>query len=148
MRITAVESIPIGYPEPNDHDRTRYVCLARVTTDEGLVGWGEGVAYWPEAAHAAATVIDALGEVVIGMDPLQTETIWRALKSHCWWYGNGGIASMAVAAIDIAAWDLKGKVLDARVLDLLGGPVKEKLPAIASGHAGKADLGELGYQAA
>ena len=56
MRITAVESIPIGYPEPNDHDRTRYVCLAKVTTDEGVVGWGEGVAYWPESARAAATL--------------------------------------------------------------------------------------------
>ena len=148
MRITSVESIPIGYPEPNDHDRTRYVCLAKVTTDEGLVGWGEGVAYWPESARAAAVLIDALGEVVIGMDPLQTETIWRAMRSHAWWYGNGGVASMAVAAIDIAAWDLKGKALDARVLDLLGGPTKERLPAIASGHAGKADLGELADQAA
>ncbi len=148
MRITSVEAIPIGYPEPNDHGRTRYVCLVRITTDEGVVGWGEGAAFWEEAARATATLIDALAEVVVGMDPLQTETIWRKLRSHSWWYGNGGVASMAVSAIDIAVWDLKGKALGTRVLDLLGGPTKEQLPAIASGHASHADLGALAEEAA
>jgi L-alanine-DL-glutamate epimerase-like enolase superfamily enzyme len=148
MRITSVEAIPIGYPEPNDHGRTRYVCLARITTDEGLVGWGEGVGYWEEAARATAILIDALGELVVGQDPLQTETIWQKLRAHSWWYGNGGIASMAISAIDIAVWDLRGKALDARVLDLLGGPAKDELPAIASGHAANADLGALADEAA
>jgi len=148
MRITSVEAIPIGYPEPNDHGRTRYVCLVRVETDEGLVGWGEGVAYWEEAAWATATLIDALAVLVVGMDPVQSETIWRKLREHAWWYGNGGIASIAIAGIDLAVWDLKGKALGARVLDLLGGPTKEALPAIASGHASNPDLGALADEAA
>src|SRR5687767_12852492 len=118
MRITSVEAIPIGYPEPNDHGRTRYVCIARLTTDERFVGWGEGVVYWEEDARATAIVVDALGELVIDMNPLQTETIWRKLRDHSWWYGNGGIAAMAISAIDIAVWDLKGKALNTRVLDL------------------------------
>ena len=49
--------------------------------------------------------------------------------------GNGGLASNAIAAIDIAVWDLKGKALGRSVCDLLGGPVHERLPAIASSHA-------------
>lgn len=147
MRIASVEAIPLGYPEPNDAGRTRYVCLAKLTTDEGVVGWGEAVPYWPEAARATAVIIDALGELVVGSDPVQSERIWKAMRAHTWWYGNAGIASMAVAAIDIAVWDLKGKALDTRVLDLLGGPAKERLPAIASAHAWLPDLEALAEQA-
>lgn len=143
-----MEAIPIGYVEPNDHGRTRYVCLVKATTDDGIVGWGEATTYWAEAARAARELINGLAEVVVGRDPTDTEGIWRALRSQAWWYGNGGVASMAIAGIDIAMWDLKGKVLETRVLDLLGGPVKVRLPAIASGHAGKADLAELAGEAA
>ena len=58
-----------------------------------------------------------------------------------WWYGyNGGIACYAVAAIDIALWDIKGKILGVPVLQLLGGPVHERLPAVASSHAHYEDI--------
>jgi L-alanine-DL-glutamate epimerase-like enolase superfamily enzyme len=67
---------------------------------------------------------------------LQNAAIWRECKGRAWWYGyGGGIASYAVSAIDIALWDLKGKALGVSVLDLLGGAVHERLPAIASCHA-------------
>jgi D-galactarolactone cycloisomerase len=146
--IAAIEAIPIGYPEPNDHDRTRYVCLIKATMDDGTVGWGEATTYWPEAARAVQQLVPALEEVIVGKSPIDTEGLWRQLREHTWWYGNGGIASMALSGIDIALWDAKGKLLDTRVLDLLGGPAKDALPAIASGHAAKADLGELADEAA
>ena len=73
---------------------------------------------------------------LVGKNPVETEALWRQNKQQAWWYGyHGGIASYAVAAIDIALWDLKGKALNASVLDLLGGCVHEKLPVIASCHA-------------
>lgn len=147
-RIRAVEAIPIGYPEPNDDGRTRHVCLIRLTTDDGAVGWGEAVTYWPEASRAVVALVAGLEEVLAGRDTLEGEALWRAMRSHAWWYGNGGVASIAIAGIDLALWDVRGKLLDTRVLDLLGGPVKDRLPGIASGHAAKADLGELAAEGA
>jgi D-galactarolactone cycloisomerase len=147
-RLRSVDAIPIGYEEPNDHGRIRHVTLIKLMTDDGAVGWGESVTYWPEASRAVCALVDGLRELLIGRDPLQAEALWRELRAHMWWYGNGGVASIALAGIDIGLWDLRGKLLGARVLDLLGGPVKERLPAIASGHAAKADLGELADEAA
>jgi L-alanine-DL-glutamate epimerase-like enolase superfamily enzyme len=120
-----------------------------MTDSDGRVGWGEAVTYWQEASWAVKELVDrGFAEVVIGRSPLESEAIWRDLREHSWWYGNGGVASIAISGLDIAIWDLKGKILDARVLDLLGGPVKSELPAIASGHAAKGDLGELAEEAA
>ena len=136
MKIVSVEPIPVAYPEPNDFNATRYLCLVKITTDEGLVGWGESITQFPEANPATAAIISGMSEILIGQDPVNTEQLWRAMKDRSWWYGyRGGIASYAVAAIDIALWDLKGQALGKSVLELLGGPVHEKLPAIASSHA-------------
>ena len=61
-----------------------------------------------------------------------------------WWYGyNGGLASYAVAAIDIALWDIKGHLLDVPVVQLLGGAVHEKLPAVALSHAHYEDIDRM-----
>ena len=148
-RIRTLEAIPIAYPEPNDDGRTRHVCLIKLTTEDGVVGWGEAVTYWPEASRAVMALIsDGLGEVARDRDVRDIEALWRALRAHSWWYGNGGVASIAIAGIDLAAWDAKGKVLGRSVLDLLGGPVKDRLPGIASGHASLAGLGDLADQAA
>ncbi|MDI1288404.1 MAG: mandelate racemase/muconate lactonizing enzyme family protein [bacterium] len=136
MTIASVEAIPVAYPEPNDFNATRYLCLVKITTSDGVVGWGESITQIPEANPAVAAIIQGMGELIIGRDPIHTEAIWRASKDRAWWYGyNGGLASNAVAAIDIALWDIKGKILGKSVLDLLGGPVHERLPAIASSHA-------------
>jgi L-alanine-DL-glutamate epimerase-like enolase superfamily enzyme len=145
--IHAIEAIPIGYEEPNDHGRIRHVTLIKITSDDGAVGWGEAVTYWPEASRAVVAIVDGLREHVVGTDALRTEGLWRDLRHHMWWYGNGGVGSIALAGIDIGMWDLKGRLLGTRVLDLLGGPAKTELPAIASGHAAKADLGELADEA-
>jgi L-alanine-DL-glutamate epimerase-like enolase superfamily enzyme len=136
MKIVRVEPIPVAYPEPNDFNATRYLCLVKITTDDGIVGWGEAITQFPEANPAVAAIINGMAEVVIGRSPIDTEAIWRALKDRAWWYGyGGGLASNAIAAIDIALWDIKGKALGVSGCELLGGAVHEKLPAIASSHA-------------
>ena len=86
-------------------------------------------------------IIEGLAPIVIGQNPLHIEAIWLKLKEHSWWYGTGaGIASLAISGIDIALWDLKGKALQTSVLDLLGGPVRDRLPAIASLHGTKSSI--------
>uniref|UniRef100_UPI004049230F mandelate racemase/muconate lactonizing enzyme family protein n=1 Tax=Candidatus Planktophila sp. TaxID=2175601 RepID=UPI004049230F len=149
MKIVKVEPIPVAYPEPNDFNAERYLCLVKITTDDGLVGWGESITQFKEANAPVAALINGLAEdFLIGKDPINNIAIWRSLKERAWWYGyRGGIASYAISAIDIALWDLKGKALNTSVLQLLGGPVHERLPAIASGHAHDVDIKKMADEA-
>jgi L-alanine-DL-glutamate epimerase-like enolase superfamily enzyme len=144
MAIRSVQAIPVAYPEPNDHSRLRSVCLVKITTEDGAVGWGECCTYFPEASRAAKALVDGMAELLIGRSEIHTHAIWLSLKEHSWWYGNGaGIASLAISGIDIALWDLKGKVLGRSLLDLLGGPANARMPAIASIHGTKASIPEM-----
>ena len=144
MRIVSVEPIPVSYPEPNDFGVTRHLCLVKLTTEDGIVGWGESITQWPEASRATAEIIMGLAELVVGRSVLDVESIWESIKKHTWWYGwRGGIAADAISAIDVAIWDAKGKTLNTSVLDLIGGAVHDRLPALASCHAFKSDIGEL-----
>ena len=148
MKITSVEAIPVSYPEPNDFNALRHLCLAKITTDDGLVGWGESITQFPEANWATKAIIEGMAEFVIGKNPVNNDAIWRSIKDRAWWYGyGGGIASYAIAAIDIALWDLKGKALGTSVLELLGGPVHDRLPAIASSHAHFESIPEMADEA-
>jgi len=148
-RIASVEAIPVAYPEPNDHNRTRTVCLVKLTSETGHVGWGEAATHFEEATLPVAKLIDAFAPLVVGQDPIQNLSIWRELKRRSWWYGTGaGFASFAISAIDTALWDLKGRILDVNVLDLLGGPAKERLPAIASSHGTLASIEDMAEEIA
>lgn len=148
MRIVKIEPIPVAYPEPNDFNAERYLCLVKITTDDGIVGWGESITQFKEANAATAALINGLAEFVIGKDPLDNGAIWRAIKERYWWYGyRGGLASYALSAIDIALWDIKGKALNTSLLQLLGGAVHEKLPVIASGHAHDESIPKMAEQA-
>ena len=62
MKIVKVEPIPVAYPEPNDFNAERYLCLVKITTDDGLVGWGESITQFKEANFAVAALIDGLSE--------------------------------------------------------------------------------------
>src|SRR5436189_4222401 len=118
MRIQSIEAIPVSYPEPNDFNALRHLCLCKITADDGQVGWGESITQFPEANFATKSVIEGMAESLIGKDPAHNEALWRQCKDQAWWYGHGGgIAAYAVAAIDIALWDLKGKAAGMSVLD-------------------------------
>ncbi|MEU6850935.1 mandelate racemase/muconate lactonizing enzyme family protein [Actinacidiphila alni] len=140
MRAASIEAIPVAYPEPNDSDGVRHLLFVRITADDGTVGWGEAVTMWPEATTACAALVEGLAPLVVGRDPMEHAAIHTALKDHTWWYGNGGIASFAISALDIALWDLAGKAAGLSLLDLLGGPVHQALPALVSCHATVEDL--------
>jgi D-galactarolactone cycloisomerase len=143
MKVTSVGAFPVAYPEPNDDGATRSLCLVRLETDEGAVGWGEACTLWPEASLATAELVRGLADLVVGTDPVEVGETWERLRAHTWWYGDGGLACFAIAAIDIALWDLRGKALGMPLLEMLGGACRERLPALASGHATLADLDAL-----
>ena len=134
--IRSVTPISVRYPEPNDNDAERHLTLCRIEADDGTVGWGEAVTSWPDVCRATEAVIDAVGaELVVGRDPLDNVDIWRTCRRRAWWYGNrGGISSFALSAIDIALWDLKGRLLGVPVTQLLGGVHQPRVRAIASTH--------------
>lgn len=98
-------------------------CFVKVTTENGEYGWGEtGCWAWQEAAVAA---VKALEKLIIGKDPFQIEWIFQAL--HRAGHFRGQVISSAISAIDIALWDLKGKVLGVPIYELLGGKMRNKV---------------------
>ncbi|MEM7446032.1 MAG: mandelate racemase/muconate lactonizing enzyme family protein, partial [Pseudomonadota bacterium] len=135
MKLTRIEPIVLRYPEPNDFNNLRHTVLVRVTAADGTEGWGEAIAMWPEACKAVAHLIDdGLADTVLGMDVTDPPSIWQTLKRHTWWYGEGGLATMALSAIDMAVWDCAGKCSGRSLSEMLGGAKREELPAIASLH--------------
>ena len=80
MKIVKVEPIPVAYPEPNDFNAERYLCLVKITTDDGLVGWGESITQFKEANGAVAALINGLAEdFLIGKSPIDNYAIWHSL---------------------------------------------------------------------
>lgn len=142
MRIRAVRSYVIGYLDPNDFHNRRVTTLVRVETTDGVVGWGEGIAMWPEACRATSAVVDALGTLLIEAGDITVHGAWQAMRAHCWWYGEGGIACFAYSAIDMALWDIEGKLRNKPLHALLSDESRETLPAYASCHVNKATLEE------
>ena len=90
MRIHSIEAIPVSYPEPNDFNALRHLCLCKITADDGQVGWGESITQFPESNFATKAVIEGMAENLIGKDPAHTETLWRQNKDQAWWYGYRG----------------------------------------------------------
>jgi L-alanine-DL-glutamate epimerase-like enolase superfamily enzyme len=149
MQITKTTAYPLRYPEPNDRMVMRHVTLVKMETDNGLVGWGECISQWPEAALAVKVLIEqGFAPVLKGRDPTDNGALFQLLKDHCWWYGDTGMANFAISALDIALWDLKGKALGVPIHKLLGGKLHERLRACASTHPSKARLEDLAAELA
>jgi L-alanine-DL-glutamate epimerase-like enolase superfamily enzyme len=135
MKIKSVTPWCVSYPEPNDFDSARYLTFCSIEAEDGTVGWGESITQFPESTRATARIIDELSKILIGADPMANVVLWRKLFQQSWWYGyEGGLASFAISAIDMALWDLKGKLLDQPVVNLIGGATRDRLPVIASTH--------------
>jgi len=96
--------------------------FCRVETDEGVVGWGEPVV--EGRAEVVRAAVDVLAEYLIGQDPLRIQDHWQVL-TKAGFYRDGPVLSSAVAGLDQALWDIAGKVYDAPVHALLGGPVRD-----------------------
>ncbi|MCR2026011.1 mandelate racemase/muconate lactonizing enzyme family protein [Anaerotruncus colihominis] len=105
----------------------------KINTDEGVYGWGEAGLAYGNCFEAAFGQCQDFAKLIIGMDPFDTEKIWEHLHRHTFWgMGGGVVITSAMAAIDIACWDIKGKVLGVPVYKLIGGKTNSKLRAYAS----------------
>jgi galactonate dehydratase len=96
----------------------------KMQTDEGLVGWGEPVLEGRAGTVAAA--VEELSDYLIGKDPRNIEDLWTVMYRGGF-YRGGGIMMSALAGIDQALWDIKGKALGVPVYELLGGKVRDKI---------------------
>lgn len=94
------------------------------TSDPGVIGWGD-CTDWGSPGPVAATV-ERYAEWVVGKDPMQVEAIWWDLHAASARH-NGGIAYKAMSGIDSALWDIRGKVLNAPVWQLLGGKMRDEM---------------------
>ena len=128
LRTPADNPLVVGLPAPTD---TREFVTLELGTDQGLTGIGLtffGGALTP----ALKAAVDGLAGLLIGDDPMQTEAIAAKARRAAGGSGPGGLFTLALSAIDIACWDLKGKALGRSVAALLGG-LRERVPTYASG---------------
>jgi galactonate dehydratase len=98
----------------------------KIETDEGLCGWGEPVL--EGRAETVAAAVAELADYLVGKDPSPIEDHWNVLYRGGF-YRGGGVLMSAIAGIDQALWDIKGKALGQPVHRLLGGPVRESIRA-------------------
>jgi L-alanine-DL-glutamate epimerase-like enolase superfamily enzyme len=147
LRIVDVEAIPTSFPVDPKHGVTlgigravkRDAVVVKVSTDAGIVGWGE--AHHGRAPGAVAHLINTtLKQLVVGQDAHDVVGVWqnvyaKQLASH----GMGAAASIGLSGIDQALWDIRGKAARLPLYKLLGGRSK-RVPAYAGGVS-------LGYQA-
>jgi galactonate dehydratase len=118
MKITRVEQF---FPR-------RRMRLVKVTTDNGLVGWGESTLEGKPRSTMAA--VDELAEFLIGKDPLRIEHHWQQLYRSAFFRG-GSVVMSAISGLDQALWDIAGKHYGVPVYQLLGGPTRDRVRVYA-----------------
>jgi L-alanine-DL-glutamate epimerase-like enolase superfamily enzyme len=112
-------------------------CVVRIQTDDGLVGYGEGQT--PIGPEVTATAVEkVLRPILLGEDPMRVGVLRRRMYEALMTRGHfTGTIVDAVAGVDSALWDLRGKRLGCPVADLLGGPFRTRIPAYVSGLRGQ-----------
>ena len=122
---------------------SRGATLVEVSTDQGVTGWGEALCQGLQPPEiAAATVSSALRPLALGADPLQPEVLWHRMYYQTRDYGMKGALIGAISGVDIALWDILGKVRGEPVAKLLGGMFRERVQAYATGFYRTAGQGE------
>lgn len=117
MKITAIETHVC-------HARMRNWIFVKVITDQpGLWGWGEATLEWHTRAVVGA--VEDITQLLIGEDPRRIEHLWQMMYRQHFWHGNGIVRGTAISGIDIALWDILGKVHGVPVHQLWGGPVRD-----------------------
>ncbi|MBM7551712.1 galactonate dehydratase [Thalassobacillus pellis] len=96
----------------------------KIETDEGIEGWGEPVI--EGRAHTVEAAVEELSDYLVGQDPLRIEDHWNVMY-RSGFYRGGPILMSAIAGIDQALWDIKGKYYNAPVADLMGGACRDSI---------------------
>jgi galactonate dehydratase len=149
MKITAVETHVC-------HARMRNWIFVKVLTDQqGLWGWGEATLEWHTRAVVGA--VEDVAQLVVGEDPTRIEHLWQMMYRQHFWHANGVVRATAISGIDIALWDILGKIHGVPCHKLWGGPVRDYVRTYCHLGGGKmedfyqtapADAGRFGELAA
>jgi D-galactarolactone cycloisomerase len=135
MKIRDIRTHVLDAPlaEPFAYSQAWYerrgAMLVEIVGEDGNSGWGE--AFGP--ARLTAPIVEFYGSMLIGEDALATEAIWQTLYNRLRDHGQKGLAIEALSAVDIALWDLKGRHLGLPVHRLMGGPLRRRVEAYATG---------------
>lgn len=138
MRITDIRTIAVEARLPqtvfdaNYTMATKPALLVEVHTDEGIVGLGEAAHFGGPMASTAQVIEHELKPYLVGEDPGQIERLWERMHRRAYKHARGGIVIAAISGIDIALWDLRGKMANMPVWRLLGG-YRKRVPAYATG---------------
>jgi L-alanine-DL-glutamate epimerase-like enolase superfamily enzyme len=145
MKITDVEVMILEGPEryhapegAEEAPGVRHLCLVKVSTGAGLVGWSD-VETQPHVAKAVvgapasgSGMFEGLRELAVGEDPFEVERLWDKLYRGSIYYGRRGAAVHVISGIDIACWDIMGKATGRPIYQLLGAGYRDRVRAYAS----------------
>ncbi len=107
----------------------RSAMIVEITTEGGIVGWGE--AFGP--ARITAAVVAHLRQLLIGEDAVACDMLWERMYNSLRDHGQRGVVVEAISAIDVALWDIRGHHFQAPIHALLGGPLRTEVAAYATG---------------
>ncbi|TCL01157.1 D-galactarolactone cycloisomerase [Shimia isoporae] len=139
MKITKITSHVLQYDMPEvlgysqQYYDKRSAHLVEVTTDEGVTGWGECFGPGNVALANKAIVETVIQPLVIGMDPLDRDVIWHKVYNLLRDHGQKGMPLQSLSGVDIALWDIAGKIAGLPVSQMIGGRHREDVPVYGYG---------------
>jgi galactonate dehydratase len=117
MKITNIEMLVC-------HARMRNWIFVKVVTDQpGLYGWGEATLEWH--TRGVMGTLEDLAQLIVGEDPRRIEHLWQMMMRQHFWHGTGIVRATAISGIDLALWDIAGKIAGIPCSQLWGGPVRD-----------------------
>jgi D-galactarolactone cycloisomerase len=122
---------PLGYSQQYYHKRTAH--LVEVETDEGITGWGECFGAGTIALANKAIVEKVIQPMVLGMDPMDRDVIWHKVYNLMRDHGQKGMPLQSLSGVDIALWDIAGKVAGLPLHKLIGGAHRDKIQVYGYG---------------
>lgn len=117
MRIRDVRTIPLEYPLPQPVFDANYIMatkpalLVEIETDDGLIGLGEAAHFGGPLRSTQAVIEGELREHLVGEDPREIERLWERMHQRAYKHARGGLLIAAMSGMDIALWDLRGKLV-------------------------------------
>ena len=139
MKITRVETMILRYTydvpiaDAQNFFSARNAVLIQLTTDTGLTGIGEAASFGGPAETTKFILDHELAPYLLGQDPTNIERLWKIMLDRTRQHGRGGVIISAISGVDVALWDLLGKLAGLPVYKLLGGYSDTLVPYASSG---------------
>ena len=118
---------------PNSVEYPDIWTFVRIRTDEGVHGWGECTNFPGNGSLMIADAIHHLKPWIVGQDAADINAMWHRIFRKAAYLGPRGLPTAVVSGLDIALWDIKGKIAGRPIYDLLGGKVRPTIPTYANG---------------